>query len=72
MLATLRKFITGSLLIAAATSFISCATEKKTVSVVNDPDAKTKENSIPWNQQEKWEQGQEMGPMAQGTDRVEH
>ena len=71
MLATLKKFITGWLLITAATSLFSCATDKQPVSVVSDPDAKRKENSIPWNQQEKWEQGQEMGGLAQGTDRVE-
>jgi hypothetical protein len=69
MLVTLKKLITGWLLVGAAASLISCATEKKPMSVVNDPDAK-KENAIPWNQQEKWEQGAEMGGLAQGTDKV--
>ena len=70
MRGTLNKFATLSLLLIGAASLISCATEKKPMSVVNDPDAKKGEGAIPWNQQEKWEQGQEMGAMAEGTDRA--
>jgi hypothetical protein len=54
--------------IVVAISLISCATESKPVSVVDDPDAK-KETAIPWNQQQKWEQGQEMGGLA-NSDRA--
>jgi hypothetical protein len=70
MLATLNKIIIGSLVIVAAATLISCATEKKQVSVVNDPTAPKGENAIPWNQQQKWEQGAEMGGLAEGTDHV--
>jgi len=64
-----KRSIIATLLIAGSLSFVSCATEKKQVSVVDDPDKKT-ETAIPWNEQQKWEQGQEMGGLAQGTDRA--
>jgi len=39
----------------------SCA-QKETPRLVDDPDAK-QESAIPWNKQEKWEQGQELSAM---------
>lgn len=68
MLARRKKLIVNYLLACSAAALMSCATEKKEVSVVRDPDGK-KESAIPWNQQEKWEQGAEMGAMA-NTDRA--
>ena len=62
----LKKSVTGSLLIAAVISLISCASEKQPVSVVKDSDTQ-KESAIPWNKQEKWEVGADMsqlGPMG--------
>ena len=53
----------GGLLLVAALSIISCATDKKDVTLVNDPDAK-KENALPWNKQESWEQGSAMGGLV--------
>jgi hypothetical protein len=70
MLAILNKLIATGMVIAGVASLISCATESKPVSVVNDPDASRRDTAIPWNQQQKWEQGQEMGSLAEGTDRV--
>ena len=70
MRGTLKSLVRLCLVVVGAISLISCATQKKEVSVVNDPDQKKGENSIPWNQQEKWEQGAEMGGMAEGTDHV--
>lgn len=45
--------------------FVSCATKKKNVVLVQDPDDQ-KEGSIPWNKQEKWETSGAMGGV---TDR---
>lgn len=45
--------------------FVSCASQKEQVALVNDPDAK-KEGMIPWNKQEKWESQGQMGGI---TDR---
>ncbi len=67
---TLKGLVWLSVAVIGAISLLSCATQKKQVSVVNDPDQKKGENSIPWNQQEKWEQGAAMGGMAEGTDHV--
>lgn len=56
----IRKGIASAILLAAATTFVSCASQKQ-VAVVDDPDAKH-ESMIPWNKQEKWEtQGQYAG-----------
>jgi hypothetical protein len=66
MLARIRRSKRGigvGLLCAAVFGLVACATEKKQVSVVDDPDAK-KESTIPWNKQEKWEQGAAMGGIA--------
>jgi hypothetical protein len=62
----LKKSVTGSLLIAAIISLISCASERQPVSVVKDSEVE-KESAIPWNKQEKWEVGSEMSAL---TDRA--
>ena len=59
----LKKSVTGSLLIAAIISLISCASEKQPVSVVKDSDTQ-KESAIPWNKQEKWEVGADMSQLG--------
>jgi len=67
MLAQIRKLrrpIAGFLLLAAAATLISCASQKHDVTLVNDPDAKP-EGAMPWNKQEKWETG---GQFANMTD----
>jgi hypothetical protein len=70
LIPNLKRALMGGLFIGAALSIISCATEKKQVSLVDDPDANPKKDSaIPWNQQQKWEQGAEMGGLA-NTDRA--
>ena len=68
MLAQIRKLrrpIASALLLAAAGTLISCASQKEHVALVNDPDAKP-EGAMPWNKQEKWETG---GQFAGMTDR---
>ena len=52
----LKRMIVVVLLLAAATSLVSCASQKEQVAIVNDPDAKP-ESQLPWNKQEKWENG---------------
>ncbi len=44
-----------ALLCCAAGSLVSCAT-KEEMPLVDDPNGK-RESTIPWNRQEKWEQG---------------
>jgi hypothetical protein len=59
MLAQIRKLrrpIASILLLAAAGTMISCASQKEQVALVKDPDAKP-EGAMPWNKQEKWETG---------------
>jgi len=43
----------------------SCATQKQTAGIVNDPDDHH-DSMIPWNKQEPWETG---GQFANMTDR---
>jgi hypothetical protein len=45
--------------------FASCASQKESVRLVNDPDDHH-ESMIPWNKQESWETG---GQFAGMTDR---
>ncbi len=61
----MRKKIGTLLIVAVATGLVSCATQKKHVALVNDPDAH-KESQIPWNKQEKWEVG---GQLSNISDR---
>lgn len=58
-----KKTITATLLIAAAISLISCASEKQPVSVVKDSDTQ-RESAIPWNKQEKWEVGSNLSQLG--------
>ena len=51
----LRRTVSSVLLLIAAVTFVSCATEKDT-RLVSDPSEKD-ESAIPWNKQEKWESG---------------
>jgi hypothetical protein len=60
-----RKPILIACAMAMCASFVSCATKKKDVVLVKDPDDQ-KEGSIPWNKQEKWETS---GAMGAATDR---
>lgn len=53
-----KRTIALGLFLVGITFLSGCATEKKTVALVSDPDQQ-KESTIPWNKQEKWEsQGQ--------------
>ena len=58
-----KKVVVGGLLFVAALSIISCATDKKQVTLVNDPDARG-DSPLPWNKQESLEQGSAMGGMV--------
>ena len=60
----LRRPIAALLLLTAAGTLISCASQKHDVALVKDPDAKP-EGQMPWNKQEKWETG---GQFANMTD----
>jgi hypothetical protein len=55
----------GLFLLVLASTFVSCASQKENVTVVQDPDAKH-ESQIPWNKQEKWETQAALGGI---TDR---
>jgi hypothetical protein len=59
-----RKGIASAVLLIAATTLVSCASQKQQL-VVDDPDSKH-ESSVPWNKQEKWET---QGQFAGMTDR---
>jgi hypothetical protein len=61
----LRRNIVPALLCALAITMASCATQKETARLVNDPDDHH-DSSIPWNKQEPWETG---GQFAGMTDR---
>jgi hypothetical protein len=61
----LKRSGSALLLLAGAMIFVSCASQKEQVALVNDPDAKH-ESQLPWNKQEKWETG---GALANMTDR---
>ena len=49
----LRKMVASAVLLVAAVTLVSCATQKDT-RLVSDPDEKD-ESAMPWNKQEKWE-----------------
>src|SRR5207247_6499277 len=68
MLVRIRKQerkVVAVLLLAAASTLVSCATQKESVALVKDPDAKP-ESAMPWNKQERWESG---GQFANFSDR---
>jgi hypothetical protein len=62
----LKRGIAAVLLLAAASTLISCASQREQVALVKDPDAKP-DSQIPWNKQEKWEAGG--GQFGAMTDR---
>jgi hypothetical protein len=51
-------------LVVAAMSFASCAT-KPEPQLVADPSSASRESTLPWNEQQKWEQGGNVGPIAE-------
>ena len=61
----LRKNVTSALLFATTITFVSCATQKETPRLVNDPDDQGG-STIPWNKQEKWETA---GQLSEFTER---
>jgi hypothetical protein len=64
-ISNLRRKLALALLCATAVMFVSCASEKQQVRLVDDPDDHGA-SSMPWNKQEKWETG---GQFAGMTDR---
>jgi hypothetical protein len=50
---------------ASTVAFVSCASQKQQVRLVDDPEDRGA-STIPWNKQEKWETG---GQFAGMTDR---
>lgn len=59
----LPKKIACALLLTAAATLVSCATQKDPPRLVDDPD-EHRESTIPWNKQEKWEVGSELGNLT--------
>jgi hypothetical protein len=57
--------MTLALLLASTAMFVSCASQRDQVALVDDPD-NHHDSAIPWNKQEKWETG---GQFANMTDR---
>jgi len=57
------------LFVATLVALSSCATSKPEPQLVSD--GATRDSSLPWNEQQKWEQQGQFGPMAErfGTQR---
>ncbi|HYY13860.1 MAG TPA: hypothetical protein VE758_05440 [Chthoniobacterales bacterium] len=64
-LAKLRKTVCAALFVASIAAFVSCASENQPTRLVDDPDAKQYDSAIPWNRQERWEQGTAISDMVQ-------
>jgi len=65
-----RKILTG-LFCAIAITLASCASQRDSVKLVNDPDDRGG-SSLPWNHQEQWEIAPEtnaLGPTASSDSR---
>jgi hypothetical protein len=62
MLGTIRKVAAGAALGLVLLGINSCAT--KEVSLISDPNA-SKENALPWNEQQKWEREGEASALNQ-------
>lgn len=60
--ATARRF----LFLSVATMLTACATKKEPQLI---SDSAQTESSLPWNQQEKWENQGQLGPMAERFER---
>lgn len=54
--------ITSALLLATAATLVSCAATKEPARLVDDPDER-RESTIPWDKQEKWENGANLANM---------
>jgi len=65
LIPNLKRELATALLLASATMFVSCASQKQQVRLVDDPDAHH-ESTIPWDKQEKWETENQFSGM---TDR---
>ena len=74
MRAQLRKYrrkIFALFFCAVAISFASCASQRESVRLVDDPDDRGG-SSLPWNRQEKWEttpDANALGPTASSDTR---
>jgi hypothetical protein len=67
----LRKKILSLLFCALAITLASCASQKDSVRLVDDPDDRG-DSSLPWNKQEKWEiapDANALGPTASSDTR---
>jgi hypothetical protein len=49
-----RRKILAALFCAVAITFASCASQRDSIKLVDDPDDRH-DSSVPWNKQEKWE-----------------
>lgn len=59
MLARIHKSARAGLLVfalSAGSAFVSCVNKPEARPLVDDPNG-SRESTIPWNKQEKWEQG---------------
>lgn len=65
MQSNLKRNVTLALLLVSAALFVSCASQREQVQLVDDQ-GDHNESAIPWNKQEKWETG---GQFANMTDR---
>lgn len=61
----LKRKLPLACLLASIALFVSCASQKPQVRLVDDPDDRG-DSTMPWNKQEKWETG---GQFAGMTDR---
>jgi hypothetical protein len=74
MVAQLRKCrrkILAALFCTLAITLASCASQKDSVRLVDDPDDR-RDSSLPWNKQEKWEVAPDtnaLGPTASSDTR---
>ena len=74
MVGQVRKYrgkILAALFCAVAITLASCASQKDSVRLVDDPDDRH-DSSIPWNKQEQWEIAPEtnaLGPTASSDTR---
>lgn len=59
----LKREIATALLLVSTTLFVSCASQKQQVRLVDDPDAR-RESTMPWNKQEKWETENQFSGMS--------
>jgi len=57
---------------ALVMTLVSCASQKDSVRLVDDPDDR-RDSALPWNRQEKWEMAPDatsaLGPTASSDDR---